>query len=126
MFKSKQRLGDNPKDFDEHFQGLDDEHADVSGVRPDTDYSKNHPSKPPVEPWTIYPRPRPPHWRTDAETVTSSDGHGTAEQNEFRFEECDIPGPHRWRFEIDDKGVYQVYDSTQGTSDCDVLFFLSS
>ena len=45
--------------------------------------------------------------------MSSADGikRGTSE---FRFEECHIPGPHSWTFELDDKGVYQVYDDIPG------------
>lgn len=115
MFKSKQRLGDNPKDFDGKFQGLDDERADVSGVRPDSDYSKNRPPEQPAATWKLYPRPPRPHWHlTDDDTLTSSGGHHTAKRSSFHFEDCDIPGPHPWRFEIDEKGVYQIYDSPKG------------
>ena len=29
---------------------------------------------------------------------------------EFDFSMCEIPGPHKWDFSIDEKGVYQVYN----------------
>jgi AMP deaminase len=118
MLKSLQRLGDDPRDYDGHFMGLDDERADVSGVRPDADYAANCPPASPFEPWKVSPRPPPPHWHwTDKEKVVSSDGRYTAKEDGFRFEDCVIPGPHPWRFDIDDKGVYQVYGNMEGDSD---------
>ena len=43
---------------------------------------------------------------------------------ELEFVKCDIPGAHgEWRFEIDEKGVYQVYDSSE--SACLLSFSLS-
>jgi hypothetical protein len=36
-------------------------------------------------------------------------------EQEFVFEECEIPGGHPWCYEIDDKGVYQVYKDGQGS-----------
>ncbi|KAF8895649.1 hypothetical protein BD779DRAFT_1467019 [Infundibulicybe gibba] len=118
MLKSRQRLGDNPKDYDGNFRGFDDERADVSGVRPDADYAANQPSSNNFTPWKIYPRPPPPHWHwTDKEKVVSSDGHQKESQDEFRFEDCAIPDAHPWSFEIDEKGVFQVYDPAREGSD---------
>ncbi|KAG2070339.1 hypothetical protein BDR04DRAFT_934379, partial [Suillus decipiens] len=60
-------------------------------------------------PWVIYPQPPPPHWQFSAkETVISADGRVTPD-DQFDFSQCQIPGDHEWEFEIDDKGVYQVY-----------------
>jgi AMP deaminase len=115
MFKSRQRLGDDPRHHDGHFPGLDDKRSDVSGVRPDANFAENRPPIHLFKPWKIFPRPPPPHWHwTDTEKVVSSDGT-KASKDEFLFEECEIPGPHPWTYELDDKGVYQVYDQAQGT-----------
>lgn len=115
MVKSRQRLGDNPKDHDGHFPGLDDEIADVSGVRPDSDFRSNHPPSSPFEPWRVYPPPPPPHWHwTDKEKVVSADGNSARPDSDFVFEDCAIPKPHPWDFDIDDKGVFQVYEHMQG------------
>ncbi|KAF4577275.1 AMP deaminase [Pleurotus pulmonarius] len=87
MIKSRQRLGDNPKDYDGHFRGFADDQADVSGPRPGIAIRDIHPAEAPFERWKIYPAPPPPHWHwTDKETV------------------------HAWSFEMDEKGVFQVYD----------------
>ncbi|KAK7462414.1 AMP deaminase [Stygiomarasmius scandens] len=113
MFKSRQRLGDNPKDYDGKFRGLDDQHADVCGVRPDTDIATNSPS--PYEGrWRIYPKPPPPHWHwTDKKQIMTADGRQSP-VGEFNMEDCEIPGADPWEFAIDDTGVYQVYeDSTR-------------
>jgi AMP deaminase len=115
MVKSRQRLGDNPRDHDGYFPGLDDGIADVSGVRPDSDFKSNHPPPSPFEPWRVYPRPPPPHWHwTDKENVVSADGKSARTDSEFVFEDCAIPEPHAWDFDIDDKGVFQVYENSQG------------
>jgi AMP deaminase len=118
---SRQRLGDNPRDHDGRFEGLDDAHADVSGARPDVDYVGNKPEGwGSFEPWVIYPRPPPPRWHwSDKETLErrGSEGKevgGGGGDGEFRFEECWIPEGHEWGFEIDEKGVYQVYEDVEG------------
>ncbi|KAL0069172.1 AMP deaminase [Marasmius tenuissimus] len=109
--KSKQRLGDNPKDYDGHFPGLSEGLADVTGVRPDADFSKNSPPPQPKEPWKLYPKPPPPHWHWSAQQpVVSADGIYTP--GEFNYEECEIPQDENpLEFEIDDTGVYQVYEN---------------
>jgi hypothetical protein len=99
--KSRQRLGDNPRDHDGHFRGIDDDMADVSGVRPDADYVSF--KSPPVSPFA-------PWHPTNKETVVKQDN----EEEKFKFEDCPIPGCHPWCFEIDDKGVYQVYEDEEG------------
>ncbi|KAF8229664.1 AMP deaminase [Tricholoma matsutake] len=114
MFRSRQRLGDDPRHHDGYFPGLDDERSDVSGVRPDANFVENRPPPNSFKPWKISPRPPPPHWHwTEKEKVVSSDGTYRAPRDEFRFEECEIPGPHSWTYELDDTGVYQVYDNAQ-------------
>ena len=116
MLRSRQRLGDNPRDHDGRFQGLDDNLADVSGVRPDGDYTTNNPPPSPFKPWKIYPKPPPPHWHwTDKEKAIHTDGAQKSDE-EFLFEDCDIPGAHSYSFKIDDKGVFQVYEDVNGES----------
>ncbi|KAK2465384.1 hypothetical protein APHAL10511_002738 [Amanita phalloides] len=113
MRKSKQRLGDNPKDYDGHFHPIPDHLADVSALRSDADLSTNSPLSQTFEPWNIYPRPPPPHWHlTEKEAVSAGRSHVTGNE-EFRFEDCRIPDPHTWIFQLDDKGIYQVYDDSQ-------------
>lgn len=114
--KSLQRLGDNPRDHDGVFHGVTEGLADVSGVKPDVNQSLAASANSPHEPWVIYPPPPPPHWHfTAKETVISADGRLTPD-NEFDFSQCQIPSNHEWVFEIDDKGVYQVYTNTDGNS----------
>lgn len=116
MIRSRQRLGDNPKDHDGHFPGLDDGIADVSGVRPDSDFKSNNPPPSPFKPWRVYPPPPPPHWHwTDKEKVVSAEGNSARTDGDFVFEDCAIPERHSWEFDIDDKGVFQVYENIQGT-----------
>ncbi|KAF8627482.1 hypothetical protein AX17_006294 [Amanita inopinata Kibby_2008] len=113
MCKSRQRLGDNPKDYDGHFQGISEAIADVTGVRPDANYSRNSPPAHDFEPWKIYPKPPPPHWHWTDKEVVISDGPYSRGDEEFCFKECAVPGPHPWTFKLDDKGVFQVYDDVQ-------------
>ncbi|KAJ3916927.1 hypothetical protein F5877DRAFT_45637 [Lentinula edodes] len=111
MTKSRQRLGDNPRDYDGDFMGLNDECAGVSGVRPDANFAANQPPPWSPERWAIYPPPPPPHWHwTDMQQVISSDGRRSPE-GEFNFKECHIPEGDSKEFAIDDTGVYQVYDN---------------
>lgn len=110
MLKSRQRLGDDPRDYDGDFDGVDDEHADPSGLKPDVDPATNQPPAQQFKPWRIYPKPPPPTWHSKSKEVLS---HGESETggDAFRFEECEIPGSHPWNFRIDDKGVFQVYEA---------------
>ena len=119
MLKSGQRIGDDPRDHDGHFQPPSDEHADVSGIRPDVaiDATKSKSQSNLFEPWNIYPKPPPPHWHwKDHETVVSIDGKKSSGHEKFNFDDCTIPGEHiGWSFGIDVKGVFQVYDDNKGT-----------
>ena len=124
MKVSLQRLGDNPRDHDGHFTGLDPKVADVSGVRPDADISAYTSSdseaklpKSPYKPWRIYPKPPPPHWHWTADTEpVHGAGETEARNEEFVFKKCEIPGGHDgWSFDLDETGVYQVYH-TKGSS----------
>jgi AMP deaminase len=118
MVKSLQRLGDNPRDYDGHFTGLDDGIADVSTIRPDSKIGTSQPSPSPFEPWKIYPSPPPPQWhRTDTEKVVPVDGNNPYRAtSEFVYEDCPIPGSHNWDFAIDETGIFQVYEDVQGDS----------
>lgn len=128
MLRSGQRLGDNPQDYDGVFQGLDDERADVSGVRPDADFSANRPPPNTFKPWRIYPRPPPPHWHRGEETVVNiGNRHHATGNEEFSFDDIEIPDAHPWMFEIDVEGVYQVYENEDGESVITPIFsFFSS
>jgi AMP deaminase len=119
MLKSGQRIGDDPRDHDGHFQLPSDEHADVSGIRPDVaiDPAKSQSQQNLFEPWNIYPKPPLPHWHLkDHENVVSIDGTKSSGREKFNFDDCTIPGEHLgWSFGIDVKGVFQVYDDNKGT-----------
>jgi AMP deaminase len=111
MFKSLQRLGDNPKDWDGNSKGLDGFHPDSENGVAQTPLADR------FEPWNIYPKPPPPHWHwTDDKVVGQQDRHEHKSQ-EFNFKDCHIPGEESGRsFKLDDKGVYQVYDAKEGKS----------
>ncbi|PCH40282.1 AMP deaminase [Wolfiporia cocos MD-104 SS10] len=111
MLRSGQRLGFNPKDHDGMFTGLDEDIAGVSGVRPDADYANRVPPKSPFSKWRIYPKPPPPHWhwKGNNTVVPSHSGHDDSYEEQFEFQNCEIPAPDSYRFELDEKGVFQVY-----------------
>ena len=117
MMQSLQRLGDDPRDYDGSFKGLDDNVADVMGARCDADYSMNRPTASPFKPWKIYPKPPTPHWHwTGTEKVMSSHENKADGEvdKEFDFDACEIPGGHPFEFGIDDRGVFQVYENANG------------
>ena len=109
---SNQRLGDNPRDHDGVFHGIAEGISDVMGVRPEASRSYES-TQEQFEPWSIYPRPPPPHWHWTADQAVSSGTQSTCEK--FDFSKCEIPGVHGWDFEIDEKGIYQVYHDVTGT-----------
>ncbi|KAF8215012.1 hypothetical protein K438DRAFT_1800601 [Mycena galopus ATCC 62051] len=111
ILKSRQRLGDDPRHYDRDFRGLDDKRAGVCGVRPDANYALNQPPASRPKPWKLYPKAPPPHWHWTDTAVVSADGSRYNQTAEFRMEECEIPGAHPFNFEIDEKGVIQVYDN---------------
>lgn len=109
---SGQKLGFNPKDHDGVFPGLKEDMADVSGIRPDADVTAASDESSSFTPWRIYPKPPSPHWHFQESDDAPNFLH-TPGDEEFVFENCEIPGPHDWDFEIDEKGVYQVYSNPQ-------------
>ncbi len=118
MSISGQKLGFNPRDHDGTFGGLDDDIAGVCGVRPDADYPTRPNPKSPFRQWRIYPRPPPPHWHWKGKgtVVPSNEIYRATEDEEFDLAKCDIPGADKSDFAIDEKGVFQVYNSTGGRS----------
>lgn len=112
MFKSRQRLGDDPRDHDGEFSGFDDEVVAPSGVRPDANIAAIPKEDTQFGKWPIYPKPPPPHWHWKQDQIVSGDEHH-AQGDHFDFEKCEIPGPMEgWTFELDPKGVFQVYDES--------------
>jgi AMP deaminase len=112
MTVSNQRLGDNPRDHDGVFHGITEGFSDVMGVRPEATGSYE-PTEEQFKPWRIYPRPPPPHWHWTADQAAVSSGK-TSSSDAVDFNRFGIPGAHEWEFEIDDKGIYQVYDNLTG------------
>jgi len=113
MFKSRQRLGDDPRDYDGEFEGLPEEHVEVCSRRPDIDVATERSRvESPFAPWKIYPKPPSPTWHPKNKEVLK---HNVSDEESFEFEACEIPESHPWTFEIDDKGVYQVFKSYDGS-----------
>jgi AMP deaminase len=111
MALSNQRLGDDPRDHDSVFHGIPEGISDVIGVRPGA-AGLYEPMNEQFKPWRIYPRPPPPHWHWTADQAVSFGSRSPADT--FDFSQLEIPGGHGWEFEIDDKGIYQVYDDASG------------
>jgi AMP deaminase len=113
MSVSNQRLGDNPRDHDGVFHGTAEGISDVTGVRPEAAGSYETKGEQ-FKPWRIYPRPPPPHWQWSMNHAVSSETDSPSDV--FDFSQFEIPGAHKWEFEIDDKGIYQVYHDASGMS----------
>jgi len=127
MLVSGQRLGFNPKDHDGVFTGLDDHLTDVSGVRPNANYAaSNPPADSPFSPWRIYPKPPPPHWHLRPEDGAPASHPVEPGDEEFDIMNCKIPGKHEWVFEIDEKGVFQVYENAEATKEKSPIFNIPS
>ena len=94
--------------------GLPDEASDVSGVKFDAKFPLLPPTETAFSPWRIYPRPPQPHWHWTDHSAAAPSHSTTPGEEEFVFEECEIPGEDPWGFEIDEKGVYQVYEDLDG------------
>lgn len=122
MKASLQRLGDNPRDHDGVFKGFDNDACDVSGVRHDFNAKDLTPAKEQMrESWKIYPEPPPPHWRWQADADPVPAGHATTDEprlhvrgDNFDYAKCVIPDGDPCTFQLDDMGVYQVYDESAG------------
>ncbi|KAI5119039.1 hypothetical protein M0805_005905 [Coniferiporia weirii] len=115
MRLSHQRLGDNPRDHDGAFSGLDEGLQDVVGVRADAEYNSRAKPKSQFKPWRIYPKPPPPHWHWKNEKPAPPNSLATGPDEEvFEFSECEIPEGYDLEFGLDDEGVYQVYEKTKG------------
>ncbi|KAG8860865.1 AMP deaminase [Tulasnella sp. 330] len=120
MKASLQRLGDNPRDHDGVFKGFDNDACDVSGVRHDFHANDLVPAKEQMrESWKIYPEPPPPHWRWQADADPVPAGHATADESRlhirgdsFDYTKCMIPDGDPCTFQLDDRGVYQVYEES--------------
>ncbi|KAL5501480.1 AMD1 [Sanghuangporus vaninii] len=109
MRLSRQRLGDDPRDHDEEFTGLDEQVQGVAGVRPDAKITDRKPIQRELEPWKIYPKPPPPHWHWKDKKPAVPNSLDYVDE-EFDFSKCEIPTADNRGFEMDDKGVYQVFE----------------
>jgi AMP deaminase len=117
MSTSLQRLGDNPRDHDGQFHGLTESTAAVSGMRPDVAPSAPRPTSSDYKPWKIYPTPPGPHWHwKNPNQAVLKEGHAPPARDDFYYETCEIPGKQDWVFKLDERGVYQVYDTAPSMS----------
>ncbi|RSH92906.1 AMP deaminase [Saitozyma podzolica] len=139
---SLQRLGDSPRDHDGTFHGFyPPSTGDVMGCKPEAVPDGCERSSPPNAPdelpaWNHYPPPPPPHWHwkpaqngvtpylethdpaAPSNGQSSQTSGGKTDSDAFRFEECEIPRADMARgFQLNDEGVYEVYDDTPDTAD---------
>jgi AMP deaminase len=61
--------------------------------------------------WVIYPPPPPPSWPVTENKGRVTDGPDSI-GSDFIREDCKIPGPCDFVYEMDDTGVYQVITSS--------------
>lgn len=117
MRLSRQRLGDDPRDYDGIFRDLDEEQKGVAGVRPDCFFStKGGAANREFNKWNIYPPPPPPHWHWKGKQPTPPlTSESIVGEEEFDYFKCEIPEEDsQHNFRLDDKGVYQIYDGEPG------------
>lgn len=116
MSLSRQRLGDNPRDYDGVFHGVDGDQRGVATVPPVLSQGDFEQPTTKFKPWVIYPPPPPRHWKKDKEGKTveiNSTVKSTVGDN-FEFKKCEIPGEDSRVFELDKRGVYQVFADLSG------------
>jgi AMP deaminase len=107
MAVSLQRLGDDPR----HHDGVVTGPTSTSTAPGDPESNKSG-----FKPWNIYPPPPPPHWKFKASNTRTPEISHTHEDGDvpFEFSSCEIPGKGAWEWEMDEKGVFQVYEDLAG------------
>lgn len=113
MTLSRQRLEDNPANYDGAFT------AESSPTYASTSSLLSTNLPPSFKKWQIYPPPPEPHWKErdphgDPPVETTDEiAAREAQRNRFVLSEVVIPGKEaegkRRRFALDANGVYQVY-----------------
>ena len=106
MRLSRQRLGDNPANYD--------------GVYAPTPSTSTTTPPPQFEPWKIYPPPPSPHWKerdpyAEATETTEEIAERESRRRKFVWSEVTIPGKESVKekgFMMDGNGVYQVFDQS--------------
>lgn len=116
MSASLQTLGDDPRDHDGVF--IKPPPAD-SSLRPLDPGATPKPAtidNPEFEPWKIYPPPPPPHWKFKAHNASAPEvTHGHEDGDvPFEYSKCEIPAAGPWEWEMDERGVFQVYQDASG------------
>lgn len=118
MSASLQTLGDDPRDHDGVF--IKPPPVD-SSIRPSDPGATPKPAtndSPQFEPWKIYPPPPPPHWKFKAHNARTPEVTHAHEDGDvpFEFSKCEMPDAGPWEWEMDEKGVFQVYQDASGAS----------
>ncbi|KAG8691951.1 AMP deaminase [Ceratobasidium sp. 423] len=104
MSVSLQRLGDDPRHYDDE---------PIGNVVPEG-LNSSHPH---FNRWKIYPQPPPPHWKFKAHDTNAPEiSHSQDDDDDipFDFSNCEIPGGMPWEWEMDERGIFQVYEDING------------
>ena len=114
MSISRQRLEDNPLNYDGTFNPSSNSTSTSTSLDlPAEELQSSTPSK--FTKWQIYPPPIPPHWHVgDGDPFAPSKSQPEPyTAPDFNLAECAIPPAHCYTYAMDDKGVYQVYNTTE-------------
>ena len=98
---SCQRLEDNPTSYDGRFFPADSSNQSNKAEQ--------------YQPWRIYPPPPKPFWyRNNSQGMELPHEPAREKKTEFEWKDAgEIPGKHsklNWNFEMDERGVYQIYN----------------
>ncbi|KAG9103630.1 AMP deaminase [Ceratobasidium sp. 370] len=117
MAVSLQRLGDNPTDYDGVFTGPPPANSTGHPLDPHTTPRVTTTDCPKLQPWKIYPPPPSPHWKFKAPNARTPEASRQEDGDiPFEFSECEIPAAGPWEWEMDERGVFQVYEDVTGKS----------
>lgn len=112
MSVSRQRLEDNPLNYDGTFNPARDSTSTSTSLDLAPEELQSANQVPKFNKWEIYPPPIPPHWNVgDGDPFAPSRKHPEPYQPpDFKMSECSIPEAHSFTYQMDTKGVFQVYD----------------
>jgi AMP deaminase len=116
MSASLQRLGDDPRDHDGLFTSLPPVNSNSRPFSPHTSPEVTTTGNSKLEPWKIYPPPPSPHWKFKAPNARAPEASHPHEDGDvpFEFSKCEIPTAGPWEWEMDERGVFQVYENATG------------
>lgn len=120
MRLSRQRLEDNPANYDGSYSGTPGASSPLplpSETNPHVNITDS--DSPRFKPWAIYPPPPSPHWKerdpySEALETTEEIAEREKERRKFDWAKVEIPGKEKEGkqkgYGLDANGVYQVYN----------------